>query len=389
MSPNPRRRHRPPKPVRKKGSGGQVYWEARYSIWDPIAQRTAGERKCKRPTKREVEDWIAREWGAERSDLAAMHLQRFIEAYEDDALYGLASQQTAANYRGHYRRRVIPSLGWIRLSDLTGLDIERAQAKWAVDGATYTVQMGARNALSRMMNYAISVGAITINPVLRARKPAKGVERDVRTLAPDELRIVLAKLAEKDQLYADMALVAAVTGLRASELLALQHGDIDPSVGRVTVRRAWSGVGKTRELKPPKNGKTRTAPWPADLHQVLQRRWRSEKKYRKEFFFTGSKGGQLRHANVLSRSGFRDIVKELGHDDIVWHDLRATAIVSWIKAGIPLTTVRDWAGHSSLRVTDRYARAARNDHAEAVVQLNSYLARTSTTSSEGRETAES
>ena len=155
------------------------------------------------------------------------------------------------------------------------------------------------------------------------------------------------------------------------------------------VRRAWSGVGRARELKPPKNGKTRTAPWPTDLNEVLKRRWLPETRHRSEFFFIGPKGGQLRHANVLSRSGFKAIVRELGHDDMVWHDLRATALVGWIRAGVSLSTVRDWAGHSSLRVTDRYARAARNDHADAVDQLNSYLTRTSTTSDEGRETAES
>ncbi|MEN2512842.1 tyrosine-type recombinase/integrase [Gordonia polyisoprenivorans] len=374
-----------PKKVR---TGGAVSWQVRWTNWDPIAQKTVGERKRKFPTKREAEEFIAREWGVVRSDLAAMHLQRFIEKYEDEILWGLASQQTAANYRGHHRLRIIPTLGRIRLNELTSLDIERAQAKWAADGTTYTVLMGTRSALSRALNHAVEMDAIQANVVLKARKPAKGVERDVLTLTPDELRIVLVKLAEKDQLYADMALVAALTGLRAGELLALQHGDIDPSVGRVMVRRAWSGVGKTRELKPPKNGKTRTAPWPADLHEVLERRWRPEKKHRTGFFFTGVKGGQLRHANVLSRSGFRDIVKELGHPNFHWHDLRATAIVTWIRAGIPLMEVRELAGHSSLRQTDRYARVARNDHAEAVVQLNLYLARTST-ENEGRETAES
>jgi len=54
-------------------------------------------------------------------------------------------------------------------------------------------------------------------------------------------------------------------------------------------------------------------------------------------------------------------------------DLRATAIVLWIKAGIPSTTVRDLAGHASLAATDLCARMVRNDLASAAQIMNSYI----------------
>ena len=53
--------------------------------------------------------------------------------------------------------------------------------------------------------------------------------------------------------------------------------------------------------------------------------------------------------------------------------LTATAIVLWIRAEVPLTTVRMLAGHASLATTDRYARIARNDLAGAAAQVNSYM----------------
>ena len=52
------------------------------------------------------------------------------------------------------------------------------------------------------------------------------------------------------------------------------------------------------------------------------------------------------------------------------------AIVLWIRAEVPLTTVRVLAGHASLATTDRYARIARNDLAGAAAQVNSYISRT-------------
>jgi hypothetical protein len=56
--------------------------------------------------------------------------------------------------------------------------------------------------------------------------------------------------------------------------------------------------------------------------------------------------------------------------------LRATAIVLWIRAEVPLTTVRSLAGHASLAATDRYARIARNDLTGGAEQVNSYISRT-------------
>ena len=50
--------------------------------------------------------------------------------------------------------------------------------------------------------------------------------------------------------------------------------------------------------------------------------------------------------------------RELGCPGRHFHDLRATAIVLWIRSEVPLSTVRALAGHASLATTDRYARIA-------------------------------
>ena len=71
-----------------------------------------------------------------------------------------------------------------------------------------------------------------------------------------------------------------------------------------------------------------------------------------------------------------ELVGLLGWPGLRFHDLRATAIVLWIRAEVPLTTVRMLAGHASLATTDRYARIARNDLAGAAAQVNSYISRT-------------
>ena len=90
----------------------------------------------------------------------------------------------------------------------------------------------------------------------------------------------------------------------------------------------------------------------------------------------GPLGGRLYHSNFRTKVRWPELVGELGWPGLRFHDLRATAIVLWIRAEVPLTTVRALAGHASLATTDRYARIARNDLAGAAAQVNSYIFRT-------------
>ena len=73
---------------------------------------------------------------------------------------------------------------------------------------------------------------------------------------------------------------------------------------------------------------------------------------------------------------WRELVAGLGWPGLRFRDLRATTIVLWIRAEVPLTTVRALAGHASLATTDRYARIARNDLSGAAAHVNSYISRT-------------
>ena len=90
----------------------------------------------------------------------------------------------------------------------------------------------------------------------------------------------------------------------------------------------------------------------------------------------GPLGGRLYHSNFRTKVRWSELVDERGWPGLHFHDLRATAIVLWIRAGVRLSPVRSLAGHASLARTDRYSRIARNDLAGAAAQVNSYLSRT-------------
>ena len=72
-----------------------------------------------------------------------------------------------------------------------------------------------------------------------------------------------------------------------------------------------------------------------------------------ELVLLGPLGGRLCHSNFRTKVRWPELAGELGWPGLRFHDLRATAIVLWIRAEVPLTTVRALAGHASLATTDR------------------------------------
>ncbi len=55
-----------------------------------------------------------------------------------------------------------------------------------------------------------------------------------------------------------------------------------------------------------------------------------------------SSGGRLYHTNFLDAVRWPKLMTELGLEGTHFHDLRATAIVNWIRSGV---AVVDGAGH--------------------------------------------
>ena len=140
-----------------------------------------------------------------------------------------------------------------------------------------------------------------------------------------------------DPLTADMIAFAVLTGLRRSELLALQPHHVQGTVLALDART--------------KSGRPRGIPLPPEAAKIARKRlpW-------------GVAYWQLRDRFEAARKG-------AGMSRVRWHDLRHT-YASWLaQKGQPLTAIRDLMGHSSLAVTNRYAHLAPGHLREAVASL--------------------
>lgn len=319
------------------------------------------------PTRRQAVAWETVE--RSRPVPTTETLRHYVDRVGDSLLASLAPS-TRQTYRAHLTHRILPDLGHRRLTVITPAHIEAAQQRWIREGLSSSIVTGTLNCLSRVFASAIRARQLQANPVREVERPRPDPARTTPTLTLAEVDQIAAACDQVQPVYGNLVRLAAGTGLRFGELVALQVGDVDLTAGLITVRRAVSA----EQMQTTKSGRIRQVPITGDLHPLLQRL--TNGRQASGLVLIGPLGGRIHKGNFYNRTRWVDLVTRLGHPGFRFHDLRATAIVIWIRAQVPLSTVRMIAGHASLATTDRYARIARNDFTGAAQQIDSYIFRT-------------
>jgi integrase len=163
-------------------------------------------------------------------------------------------------------------------------------------------------------------------------------------LSPDEQRRLVAAVPARER---PLVVFALCTGLRQAEQWWLHWEDV--AGGSVIVRRSAGGL-------PPKSGKPREVPLLAPAAAVLAQLRGAETE---GLIFVGARGG--RRVEGRQPPLWPKWVKAAGIDRHVrWHDLRHTCATSllagWWGRKWTLDEVCKLLGHSSIAVTERYAR---------------------------------
>lgn len=210
--------------------------------------------------------------------------------------------------------------------------------------------------LSRVFKEAVDRGFARESPLLRVKR----VREEVRAVPfLDEKDLArLAAAASPD--LRPLVFLAADTGLRRGELLAMEWRDVDLSRSVLVVRH--SKTKRPREV--PLTDRAR-----AVLGDLRAARGAVPLVGEDPVFAAIA----ARHPNwgPLSVSlGFRKAAKKAGFPGLRFHDLRHAFCSRLAQLGVPLSTVAVLAGHSSLTVTNRYARHVPKDATrEAIARL--------------------
>jgi integrase len=214
-----------------------------------------------------------------------------------------------------------------------------------------------------VFQFTIKRGWATSNPVVATDRPrATQTDPDIRFLSSEELEALLRAVPREDVLGpTDHALytLAAMTGLRQGELVALRWRDVDWTAGVVRVRRNYT----RGEWGTPKSRRSSRAVPMADRAAVELERHFQRSTYRADdnLVFCHPHTGNPYDASKL-RVRFYDAMKAAGMQErcgrkggITFHSLRHTFGTRMAAVGVPMRTLQEWMGHRDFTTTLVYA----------------------------------
>ncbi|MEJ7786173.1 MAG: tyrosine-type recombinase/integrase [Solirubrobacteraceae bacterium] len=213
-------------------------------------------------------------------------------------------------------------------------------------------------AMAGFYAYAADEGLIGRNPVDRVRRPRVSDESSRPGLDRDELRAML-RTAEADGARSHaLVCLLGLNGLRVSEVVAADVGDLGHERGHRTLRvRRKGGKVATVPLAP------RTA---AAVDVLVGDREAGP------IFATRTGRPMDRHA---AWKVVRRLARAAGITAAISpHSFRHSFVTNALDAGVPLHVVQDGAGHADPRTTQRYNRRRRSLDGHATYAVAAFIA---------------
>ena len=264
---------------------------------------------------------------------------------------GKMRANTVEVYRYQTHKHVLPAIGKRRVADVVDADIERMVAPLP--------------GVSRNRVLALSSRLFTLAERLKWRpqhsNPVRGIERAReeprdRVLAPSEMA-ALAKVLDAAEAQCPAAVaairVAALTGLRIGEVLAVRWEHVDFETGRLTLPETKTG--------------RRVHDLPTAAVEVLAALPRIN-----GWCFTTGTDAAITYKTV--RGVFARVVAAAGLSDVRLHDLRRTVMTRAAAAGVGTHVLRDLLGHKTTAMADRYVRAVGNPVRDARERVGAEMA---------------
>jgi len=265
---------------------------------------------------------------------------------------------------------IVPVLGRVRLEKLSPAHVQNLLTKKLGEGLSASTVVAIRNVLRNSLNRALRWGMAARNVATLVDAPR--IERPaVQVLSVEQAR----KFTEttKGTRYEALYNVALAMGLRKGEICALNWRSIDLEAGRLTVTSSLQRIRdrhvtdgrKTRleivETKTPKSRRTVPLPQYAvralRTHRVrqLEERLAAGSDWQDgglDLVFSNRTGGPIEP--VTLHREYKRLLIRAGLPNIPFHNLRHSAASLMLAQGVPLKTIQEILGHSSIAVTSGF-----------------------------------
>lgn len=230
-------------------------WVGRISLGNDAKTGKRSQKTVYGKTQKEVLDKldalkIIKKTGARSivsKDTLAVFLDRWLE---DEVKLNLAGK-TYQEYELAVRLYISPFIGSEKLNRITGEHLTSWLAKLSRKDFSANMRLRAIRVLRNAMNRAVKLHLIPFSPCAALHKP-KVDRKKVVPLEAEQCQ-KLFKLCKAHRL-GDMMILAATTGLRKGELLALEWSAVHLREGVLMVRGTLEEVNGRLKTKKPKSG---------------------------------------------------------------------------------------------------------------------------------------
>jgi integrase len=272
------------------------------------------------------------------------------------------SPTTVRNLSSIIDRHLKPGLGGILVGDLTTAMVDEFYEQLRVSGrfGGKPLAVGTVRRVHSTLHAALAQAerwSWVFENVAERASPPKGVQAEMRPPTPAEVARLLESVAESDPALHLYLTLAAMTGARRGQLLALRWVDVDLVVGALSIQRAVVEGPDGPVLVPTKTRRSyRVALDEASvalLRAHYDRVGSSDNEDR--FIFAADPDAARPWMPNFVTKRFIDARRAAGLDHFRLHDLRHFMATEMLDAGVPVPIV-----------------AARLAHARASTTLNVY-----------------
>jgi integrase len=317
----------------------------------------------------------------------AMLLQEFFRQHAEEKL----APKTIERYR-ELAAYLAPELLAMPLGEITPLHLSREWNRLLKSGGHHRKTKQARplsrktvrhvaglvsSAFARAERWAL----VASNPVTRSEPPVPKKHRGI-ALTPAQQALVFES-ATRPWCMATFLEVAAATGARRGEVLALRWSDIQE--GCAVITRSLTQTRQVLDFKDTKTERPRDVKVPASALATLEAHRKRQDEFRVQFgpdyradldlIFANPDGTPLRPNSVSSVVSL--LFRRLGlPKGASLHSLRHSHGSHLLADGVPLPVVSERLGHSSVRTTaEVYAHALRGQDDDAAQRWDEFQRR--------------
>jgi integrase len=334
-------------------------WKARtlYRDWDGTTRHVQKHGRTQAAAERALVESLR---DRHRSDAGALitpdtRVDALAEAWWSEMEQGRHSPGTCRNYRDRLDRQVIPSLGRLRVRELTTGTIDRHLRVVKDKHGAATAKL-VRTVLSGMCSLAIRHDALERNPV----RDASAITRTAPRKPPQALTAAQAAQLRAAVTYdqkatsrdlPDLVSMMLATGLRIGEVCAItwDRVDLDAGIirtGSIVVRVRREGLRiKTDETSKAKERALRLPSWAIEMLRMRAH----DRVHLTDPVFPAPHGRLRDPSNT--QADLREAFEAAGFAWVTSHVLRKTVATLMDQAGLSARAAADQLGHTKPSMT--------------------------------------